>query len=150
MKAVLERFRDHFPDDPLVERLTAKDLLDFKRARVARSRLRPRSINTDLMKVGAMLSRAGDYFPSLASWKPPAVPYESVPEAARERVITRDEAARMLEALCAPLLDRGADPGRRRREPESGRRTRLPVADLWELAPLVGMRTTELRLMEWP
>lgn len=139
IKVVLEMFRGHFPAAQLVANLTAADALSYKRARVASSKLRANSINRELEAVTAMLRAAGRYFPSLESWKPPAMPYEPVPEAGRERVITRDEEGGLLGELRRD---------RRPREQLLAWRTRQTVADLWELAPAVGMRRSEMRLME--
>lgn len=156
-RVVLERFRDHFAPSQEVERLTAADLLSFKRARLAGFRrdngrpMKANSINRELEAVSAMLNRAGDYFPSLAAWKHPALPYERTPEAGRERVVSREEAERLLAALRAPR--RQGEPATASRGPRAAEqvlawRTRLVVADLWELAPLTGMRKSEMRLME--
>lgn len=134
---VLSSFRDHFPADQRVDRLTEADVLSFKRARLAASRLKANSINRELEAIAAMFNRAGAYFPSLAAWKHPRMHYER--EERRERVITPGEEGALLAALRAE---------RRPREQLLAWRTRQTVADLWELAPLVGMRRGEMRLME--
>ncbi len=150
-KVVLEMFRNHFPHDPRVDALTAKDLLDYKRARLGRAKLAPNSINRELETVNAMLRHAGKYFPSLESWKSPPAPYEPLAQEGRQRVIETTEESRLLEALRAPRRPgRRATPGHGPRAAEQvlAHRTRLVVADLWELAPHVGMRRNEMRLME--
>lgn len=139
IKVYLERFRDHFPDDPRVDRLTAADLISYKRARVRGAGLKPGSINLELGYVGTMLRRAGTYFPSLADWKPPAVPYEPRDPKGRERVVTAAESELLLATLRAP---------RRDGERLNSWRNRRTAADVWELASHTGMRTTELRTLE--
>lgn len=108
IKTICEMFRDSVAGDPPVDSITSKDILDYKRARVASSKLKSGSVNVELVYVGQLLRGAGKYFPSLATWKAPPVPYV----------------------------------------PVTGRANRLTAADIWELQPLVGMRTSELRLME--
>lgn len=139
VKTWLENFRNHLRGDPPVDSITTKDIISFKRARLGT--VSPRSLNNELVYVGEMLRRVGAYFPALATWKPPAIPYEPVPQKGRERVVTRDEAAALLAELRAP---RRVSEGER----PAAYRNRIVIADLWELAPHVGMRTTELRLME--
>jgi len=139
VKVFVERFRDHFTGDPRVDSLTTKDLLDHKRARLAKAKLKPGSINLELSYVGTMLRRAGNYFPALADWKPPPVPYEPRDTHGRERVITRDETELMLQTLRAD--SRGG-------ESHASWRNRRTAADVWELATHTGMRTTELRTLE--
>lgn len=139
IKAWLEAFRDNLPGDPEVESLTTADVISYKRLRLRR--VSPNTLNTELVRIGQMLRRAGDYFPSLARWKPPRIPYEPVPQHGRERVVTPDEAAALLAELRAP---RRIDEG----ESEATWRNRLTAADFWEISPYVGMRTTELRLLE--
>jgi integrase len=138
-RIVLEMFCDHFESLKLVRTLTTADLLDFKRARLRKSKLRPNSINRELEAITAMLRHAEQYFPDLADWKPPTAPYEPTSERGRERTISRDEAARLLATLRAP---------QRIREQMLGAHTRLCVADLFELALNCGMRIGECESIE--
>lgn len=138
-KVVMEMFRDHFDARQEVERLTRADLLSYKRERVRRSKLRPNSINRELEAVTAMLRAAGLYFPSLENWRPPAMPYEKIPDRGRERVWTEDEENKLLFELKAE---------RRRGEHPLAVETRALVADFIELAMATGMRLGEIEKME--
>jgi integrase len=142
-KTVLEMFRAHFPAAKRVDRLTDADILAYKRGVLEAFRkqhgrdMRANSITRNLEIVAAMLNHAGDYFPSLSAWKHPKMHYEKAER--RERVISRSEEAKLLAAL------------RRERQPKEVRLahvTRGIVADLWEFAPLVGMRRSEMRRLE--
>jgi integrase len=96
-----------------------------------------------------MFNAAGNYFTSLASWTHPKMHYEK--QQRRERVISRDEEARLLAELRAPRRPGKARTAEHRQRPGEqvlAYRTRLCVADLWELAPLVGMRRSEMRRLE--
>jgi integrase len=149
-KVILEAFRDHVGGERLVATLEEPDALSFKRRRLAESALKPNSINRELEAVASMFNRVGSFFPSLKNWKHPRLPYEGV-EGGRERVITGDEESRLLAALRAPRRPgraRTASTKRLAGEQVLAYRARLVVADLFELAPHVGMRRTELRLLE--
>jgi integrase len=139
IRVYLERFRDHFPDDPRVDTLTTADLLSYKRLRARSAGLKPGSINLELGYIGTMLRKAGTYFPSLAGWKPPAMPYEPRDTRGRARVVTDEESDLMLKTLREP---------RSMGERLAAWRNRQTAADIWELARHTGMRTTELRTME--
>lgn len=138
-RVVLEMFRDYFGAQQIVTAITAADLLDYKRARMRGASLRPNSINRELEQVAALFNAAGTYFPALASWRPPKMPYERTQAAGRERVISADEVRRLLDELRAD---------RRPREQHLAWLTRTTTADLFELALLTGMRRGELRLLE--
>jgi integrase len=133
-KRVLESFRDFFPDDQPVARLTTADLRDYFAK--ARGHLQPGTVNRELNYLGAMLNSAGLYFPALEHWKPPRLPRPRETEG-RDRPLALDEARRIVGYLRAPA---------RRRFDEH---VRASVADIFQLALMTGMRQGEWRTRTW-
>jgi integrase len=136
-KNVLEAFAARFPAAQVVTDITTADLIAYKRDRVRKSALRANSLNRELEFIAGLFTRAGDYFPALANWKHPRLPYEKPTK--RKRPVAGNESALFLSALREPLLAR---------ERELSRRARVIAADLWEFALQTGMRRNEMRRME--
>jgi integrase len=147
MLAIITRFRDFF-DEPFfpVEQIKQAHLRSFVQSlKRENPKLRGSSINTYLNMNNALLHSAERNFPELETWKPPRMPFESVPEEGRERLITEEEQARIFFELRAP---RGQVGTRHRRiEKIEEVRARHTVADLLDFALLTGMRNTEARTL---
>lgn len=134
----LRKLRDALPSARLVQ-LTAADLQRYVEQRQLDG-LSGASINRELHDISAALSFACGFFPALADWQRPAMPYIPRAEKRRERVLTEGEAGKLLDWL--------------RRQCQKGERkaswqVRLLTADVLELALLTGMRLKELLLLRW-
>lgn len=138
-KVVLEKFAGRFPEGHEVERLTTQDFRDYLADRRGENRdLSNRSLNQELIILSAMLHAAQAAFPPLERWRSPRLPYLLESRRGRERVVTDEEAAKLLSALRGPRLPR---------EQSLARENRLTAADLFQAALLTGARLNELRLL---
>ncbi|HEV2863073.1 MAG TPA: site-specific integrase [Pyrinomonadaceae bacterium] len=104
--------------------------------------LSPHSLNKCLNFVSAMLNAAPHLFEAdLGDYRPPRVPWASVPRRWRRRPVSQDEDGLLLAKLREPRAEG---------ERERGWRSRLEVADLFEVALNTGMRPGECVRLTWP
>lgn len=165
-RTVLEGFAARHPGKT-VEGVTAADLRDYVRGRkqeflikqrfaeqkrrakegaryVSREpmEISPHAVNKELSFVSAMLNSAAELFEEdLRDYRPPRVPWASIPRGWRRRPIRRDEDEALLGWLRAPR--RSAE-----RDVEYG--ARLEVADYYEITINTGMRPGECTALTWP
>lgn len=103
--------------------------------------LSPHAVNKELGFISAMLHSAASLFEEdLADYRPPRVPWESVPRKWRRRPIRQDEDDALLGWMTGPQRD-----GERERDYHA----RLEVADLYELTINTGMRPGEAVKLTW-
>jgi integrase len=165
-RTVLEGFASRHPGKT-VEGVTAADLRDYVRARkqefllkqrfaeqkrrakkgaeyVPRDpmELSPHAVNKELSFISAMLNSAAEIFEEdLRDYRPPRVPWASIPRGWRRRPIRRDEDEALLGWLRAP---------RRAAERDIEYNARLEVADHYEITINTGMRPGECTSLTWP
>lgn len=102
----------------------------------------PHAVNKELGFISAMLKAAASLFEEdLGDYRPPRVPWESIPRRLRRRPLRRDEDEALLGWMTAP---------RRTSEREREYKARLEVADLFELTINTGMRPGEALKLSWP
>ncbi|HEY0100499.1 MAG TPA: site-specific integrase [Pyrinomonadaceae bacterium] len=94
----------------------------------------------ELTEIVSMINSARDYFPSLENWTPPRRPRLRIPSGQRERIITSDEAARILAELRCP---------REEGERERTYGLRLDAADLLQIALQTAARRMEIMMLRW-
>lgn len=134
----LLRWLDTLPAGLLVTELTTSRLHDYTDARL-RS-VKPQTVFRELTDICSCLNRARDLFPALEDWTPPRRPRVRVSFAGRDRVITPDEAARILSHLRRPRAER---------ETECYHRVRRDAADLFQIALLTAARRWEILSLRW-
>jgi integrase len=101
--------------------------------------LSPASINRELNVISGLLRTARDRFPVLARWIMPKIPRPRAARSRRERIITDDEARRILAALQRP---QGADDSIRYQG-------RMRAALIFRFALLTGARPGEIHALKW-
>lgn len=135
----LQRFAAVLPDGLLVTDLTGEHLATFQRDRLGS--VKAQTVWREITDVCSMLKSAGDLFPVLAKWTPPARPRLKVPSGQRTRVISRKEAAAILAHLRRPVGDS-------HNEWQNGR-ARMDAADHFQIYLQTGARSSEIRLLKW-
>jgi integrase len=96
--------------------------------------LKPGTINHYLGRVSSALNKAGDYFPSLSEWRPPSAPWTSEPPG-RDRVLSKEEVSKILDALRSP---------RQKFEQDRSVAHRHEIYDLFRLMLLTAAREGEV------
>jgi integrase len=97
-------------------------------------KLKPGTINRHFCFISGALRAAGEYFPELSEWQPPKVPWNPA-QPGRDRLLSKEEIAKLLTALRAP---------RQFGEKEKGKINRHEIFDLFRLMLLTGAREGEL------
>lgn len=102
----------------------------------------PHAVNKEIGFISAMLKSAASLFEEdLDDYRPPRVPWESIPRRLRRRPLRRDEDEALLGWMTAP---------RRPAERDREYHARLEVADLFDLTLNTGMRPGEAMKLSWP
>lgn len=144
----LKNFQAHFPIDFNVLDLKTSDLRSYlnDRQRKALKKLgkplEPGTLNQDLMIVSGTLRRACDSFPELDNWRPPRFPWAKKNTRGRERIITREEEARLLEGLRAGYQEHPRVITQQVVAKRDG-------ADIFDLMMQTGRRAKEIREAKW-
>ena len=141
----LRSFASLLPKDLSVDEIKQSHFREWTKD-LRRRGLKPNSINRYLADVSVMFRMAPSMFAILEAddWRAPKIPWEKASKRGRERVISTDERATLLEALRFPqgrVDGKGLKP--------SDIAARRDVADCFELAYLTGMRGIEVRRLEW-
>lgn len=140
-KVIVEMFVKHLGSDIPVESLTTSDIRKYVRWRKSKSDLMPESVNKEVGYISSMLKKASGHFKELDSYKPPKMPWESVPKNESQRVIYQGEREALLNHLRHPQAHAGEKP--------TSRTARLEYADMFEIAYHTAMRWGEVHLVEW-
>lgn len=131
---VLDDFGAYFSVDQLVCQITSADVSAYLRDRHAN--LEAAGVNGYLGFISAMFRQADVYFPALAQWQRPRLPYAQEP-AGRERTLSLKEAQALVAWLRAPV------------ERALVHEAREKVADMLQLALMSAMRQGEWRKRQW-
>jgi integrase len=136
--STLKRWRDTLPAGLLVTDLTTAHLQNYQDARL--TQVKPQTVFREITDICSALNSARDRHPELEDWQPPRRPRLKTPTRGRDRIISRDEAARVLAHLRRP-----------REEDESERywRVRIDAADLFQIALLTAARRMEILSLRW-
>lgn len=125
---VLKYFMNLAGEFTAVESITKADLRNFvdersKELTIRNTPVTPQTVDRELVAIASMLHSAGDYFDELENYVAPKIPHPKYRKGRRERVITDDEATRLLAALnsISPM-----------------------VARIFEFASLTGLRHSEI------
>lgn len=135
---VIERWLNTLPAGLLVTELATAHLQAYQDERLKVNK--PQSVFREMTDVCSMLNRARDLFPGLDSWVPPRRPRLKTPTGGRDRVITPDEASRILGELRRPREDA---------ESEGYYAARLAAADLLQIALFTAARRWEILSLRW-
>lgn len=127
-RRVLNYFCDVAGEFKSVQDITLADLRQFVDRRSKEKTVRdqlvsPQTVDRELTAVAAMLHNAGDHFDELENYQPPRIPHPKYRKGRRERIITDDERAKLLNAL---------------------RSLRPEFARIFEFASLTGLRHSEI------
>jgi integrase len=149
MRTILEAFLQSLPAGLFLDELSTihfrEWIRDLKRRGLGRGPLSNDSCNRYLAEISGMLNAAPELFSELGeSWRPPRIPWQKATKRGRERVISAEEKAILLEHLRFPGVRKD---GQRLRAADVA--ARRDVADCFELALLTGMRGGEVRCLEW-
>ncbi|HEY0545270.1 MAG TPA: site-specific integrase [Pyrinomonadaceae bacterium] len=139
----LLRFKQLVGTKTPIEKLTTADFTRYLNVRRAESPgIKDKTLNWELVPLASMIHAAELYFPELKEWKPPRVPYISLPEGAGERtnLFADDEREKMIRKLREP---------RWTKETHQAAANRQTVADLLLAGLLTGFRLGELRPLLW-
>ncbi|HLM54929.1 MAG TPA: site-specific integrase [Pyrinomonadaceae bacterium] len=135
---ILKRWLATLPSGLALADLKTSHLSDYVESRL--KRVKPQTVFRELTDICSCLNRAAQLFPSLEDWKPPRRPRMEAPSGARDRIITPDEAAGILDELRRPRV---AD------ETEAHYSVRLDAADLFQIALLTAARRSEILRLRW-
>ncbi len=126
-------FVDLMGKDRSIQRLRRSDLKTFSDHLQESRELGDGSYRHYMLRVRAALNRAGDYFPSLETWKAPKLP-KLPADTKRSRIVKKNEIAAFLTVLSRPWPhDR---PGTQQQ--------RLDLCDIIRLMLLLGARREEI------
>jgi integrase len=143
---LLERWLDTLPPGLLVTELTTavlQEWIDLRAGKVSHE-----TVFREMTDICSCIGRAPEIFSALKDWRPPRRPRMRVPTLRRERVITREEAARLLAWLRRP---KGRQYWRDGRGVEWADyvRFRHDAADLLQIALLTAARRGEILSLRW-
>jgi integrase len=135
----LNRFLATLPPGLLVTQLAKAHTAGYRDARLEAG-LAPQTVFRELTNIQACFNSASEKFPQLETWKPPARPKLKTPRGSRNRVVSPDEAARLLAHM---RRSRMATHKRCKQEPIREYRARLDAADFFQLLLQSAMRPDE-------
>ncbi len=144
--ALLRRWLETLPPGLLVTDLTTSHLQAYTDARL--KVVKQQTVFRELTDICSCLGRARDIFAGLEGWTPPRRPRGVTQGRARARLISPEEAARLLAHLRRPAGRQEWREGRGR-EWESYVRFRHDAADLLQMALLTAARRGELLALRW-
>jgi integrase len=134
-----KRFSAMLPSGVRVEQITTQDYAAYFESRT--KTVKPQTAFRELTEIVSLVNRARDFFPTLENWQPPRRPNVGrIPSGQRERIITTDEAARLLAHMRRPR-DFG--------ESLQTYRVRLTAADLLQVALQTAARRAEILSLRW-
>lgn len=140
-KVVLNDFIETVGKSKNVEEVVISDIRTWIRKRKDESDLMPESVNKEVGYVSSMLQEAHTYFKQLDGYKPPRMPWATVPKNTTQRVIYKNESEQLLAHLRYPELHA--------KEKPTSRLARFEYADMFEIAYNTAMRWGEVHLIEW-
>lgn len=130
---VFERFVEFMGGDKtLVRKVNEKALLDWGTS----MKKSPQTLGSYARRLLGMLSLARERFPDLHSWQIPKLEYTSQVGNSRERIISREEAQKLVQAL---LTTKRKSPKARIAEAHM-----RDAADIFRIALVTGMRAKEV------
>lgn len=138
----LERFATTLPAGLRVVDLASGHIAGFVELRSKDVKLQ--TIWRELTDLYSMFLAAADLYPVLKGWAPPARPRLKISSGQRTRIISRDEAARLVAYLRRPR-----DTSRPEDFQDAGYIARLDAADALQIALQTAARNTEIRLLKW-
>lgn len=133
----------------LVSEVRTQDLLTYQDARL--EKVKPQTVAREMTDICAALNRAHELFAELIDYAPPRRPRLSVPNSARSRVISHDEAQRLIAHLRRPRETEKCQRAKIRRTAEDIRSyfLRLDHADALHIALQTSARSSEVRRLKW-
>lgn len=138
IKRVLGAWLELLPAGLRIIQVTTNHLRLYTDARA--EQVKPATVNRELNTIAATLNMAGEFYPSLTQWRTPKIPRPKMSKRGRERVITADEATRILNHLLAP---------RQPHEFTWEADARVKAGLVFKFALLTGARHGEINNLRW-